>query len=103
MEFTSEQAMRDFARHRAAQGKMQAGVAFDKTQDQSQKHERVGINTALCDHSALVKLLISKGIITQEEYAKAIADEMEAEVKRYEQKLSEQKGGVKITLGGTIG
>jgi len=28
------------------------------------KHLRVGINTIMCDHAALVKLLVKKGIIT---------------------------------------
>jgi hypothetical protein len=59
----------------------------------------------MCDGSALAKLLMAKGVITEEEYAKAIADEMEAEKARYEKRLSEHfsktspnPDGVKITL-----
>ena len=59
----------------------------------SPKHLRVGVNAAMCDQSALVKLLISKNIITLEEYTKAIADEMEEEVKRYEKRINDEVYG----------
>ena len=69
---------------------MQTGVALDQERgsvDGSPKHLRVGVNAAMCDHTALVKLLIAKGVITDEEYRGAITDEMNAEVERYEQRL----------------
>ena len=65
--------------------------------DTKPKHLRVGVNMAMCDHAGLVDLLIKKGLITDEEYAEAIADEAEAEKARYEQELS-QALGTQITL-----
>jgi hypothetical protein len=55
------------------------------------------VNSALVDQAGLVKLLIARGIITEEEYAKCIADAMEDEARRYEQELSERLG-TKISL-----
>ena len=37
----------------------------------------------MCDHAGLVRLLIAKGVISEAEYVKEIADEMEAERLRY--------------------
>lgn len=70
----------------------------------SPKHLRVGVNASMCDQAALVKLLISKNIITSKEYIKAIADEMEEEVKRYEKRINDEiygktgNDGVKFKL-----
>ena len=61
------------------------------------KHLGVGINSAMVDHGALVKLLIDKGVITHAEYMKAIADAMEGEKSRYEKTLSKHFGKT-ITL-----
>ena len=92
--------MNDSERHLAASKKMQSGVAFEHGRDgpESAKHLRVGINVALVDHGSLVALLLRKGIITEAEYLSAIADGMEAEVKRYEAKLTRETGA-KVTLG----
>lgn len=81
---------------------MQSGVAMKMNydpDDTSPKHLRVGVNSALCDQAALVRLLVEKGIITQAEYEAAITDEMGREVERYEQWLTNHLGGkTKITL-----
>ncbi len=80
---------------------MQSGVAFDQangSKDGSSKHLRVGINSALSSHCALVKLLIAKGLITEAEYLEAVRLEMVAEVDRYERLLSERVG-VEVKLG----
>ena len=61
------------------------------------KHERVGINSALCDQAAMVRLFIQKGLFTEAEYVLAIRDEMRAEQRRYEQRLS-QLFGFPVTL-----
>lgn len=85
----------DRERHAAAAHAMQTGVAYTMEKEPNEtkpKHLRVGVNVALCDQSALVKLLVAKGILTMDEYEKAIADEMEAEVKRYEKRLAELFG-----------
>lgn len=60
--------------------------------DLTLKSLRVGINSALVDSYALAKLLIDKGIISQDEYEKYLADEMEEEVKRYKERFKEFTG-----------
>jgi hypothetical protein len=79
---------------------MQAGVAIEQSsgsQDGTPKHLRVGINARACDHAALVRLLIAKGVFTEDEYMVAITDEMNAEAERYEFRLMFQMGK-KISL-----
>jgi hypothetical protein len=81
---------------------MQSGVAAWMNYDPSEtspKHLRVGVNSALADCSALAKLLMAKGIITEEEYYTAIMEGMQGEVKSYEQKINEHlgaKGRIKL-------
>jgi hypothetical protein len=77
----------DEARYVAAVHAVQSGVAAEMGKSTEPKHLRVGINAAMCDHSALVMLLVSKGLFTLDEYHTAIADEMELEQARYEQRL----------------
>ena len=82
--------MTDMERYVAAAHAMQSGVAVMMTRDgrsTSPKHLRVGINSALCNHAALVRLLIAKGLFTQEEYTKEVADEMEREKERDEKEI----------------
>lgn len=79
---------------------MQAGVAYEAGLGASNctpKHLRVGVNSAMCDACAMARLLIAKGVITESEYLKAIEDEMNLEVVRYEESLSIQIGR-KVTL-----
>lgn len=74
---------------------MQAGVAHKMQLDPSEttpKHLRVGVNAAMCNHAALVELLIEKGIFTLAEYKAAITAEANREVARYEADLSERLG-----------
>lgn len=92
--------MTDFARYSAAAHAMQAGVAMEMHHNAApteRKHLRVGINTALTDAAGLVKLLIAKGVFTEEEYLASITESMEAEKSRYEKYLTELIG-VKISL-----
>ena len=80
---------------------LQSGVAVDQangSKDGEPKHLRVGINLSKTDMCGLVKLLIEKGVITEEEYLVAICDSAEAEVRRYEADLSARTGGASITL-----
>lgn len=81
----------DFRRYTQAAHAMQSAVAFDMQRaghrDTEPKHLRVGVNSAMVDASALAKLLIDKGVIAHEEYVKAVADGMEAEVKSYADRL----------------
>ena len=89
----------DRKRYLAACHAMQSGVEFhpDKT-NQSPKHLRVGVNVAIRDVSSLAALLIEKGVITQEELAKALADGMEEELRDHQRSVSEAYGGANVTL-----
>lgn len=76
---------------------MQSGVAAEMNLDHRKaatepKHLRVGVNAAMVDHGALVKLLVAKGIITDAEYFEALAEAMEAEQRDYEERLSAHFG-----------
>ncbi len=74
---------------------MQTGVGMEQrlgSSDGSPKHFRVGINAAMINHAAMVKLLITKGVISELEYFTALRDGMKEEVKKYEAVL-----GVKLT------
>lgn len=89
----------DHERYFAAAKKMQCGVEF--TMDPAEvgpKSLRVGINSAMSDQAGLVKLLIEKGVITEEEYIRAIAGAMENEAERYQKKLEAKYPGKKIEL-----
>jgi hypothetical protein len=92
-------------RYLAALHAMQAGVAVTmgigwNSQDTTPKHLRVGVNAAMSDHGALVKLLIDRGVFTEQEYTIAIADAMERERDSYTRKVEDHYGpnGPKITL-----
>ena len=72
---------------------MQSGVKFsqDKT-DQKPKHLRVGVNAALVDHGAVVRLLIEKGVFTEEEYLEALVAGMQDEVTKYRLAIGKERG-----------
>lgn len=93
----------DNARYRAAAHAMQSGVAMKMqydTKETEPKGLRVGVNAAMVEHSALAKLLIDKGVITEAEYFKAIADGMEREARLYTEEINRHFGsGSRITLG----
>lgn len=92
-------------RYQAAAHAMQSGVATlmalktstTGSGETSPKHLRVGVNSALSSQGGLANLLISKGIITQEEYMTAITEAMESEVESYEASLTTLTGS-KVTL-----
>ena len=92
--------MNDIDRYMKAGHAIQTGVKIDHetgSQDGTPKHLRTGINLTKTDHAALVSILISKGILTEAEYFKAVADEAEKEARTYEERLSE-KLGRKVSL-----
>lgn len=88
------------ARYQRAIHAMQSGVKAEQdlvppTHEQSAsspKHLRVGVNAAMSSNGALAKLLIDKGILTEEELMSAVADSMEGEQETYEKRLSEAYG-----------
>lgn len=85
----------DKARYRRSLHAMQAGVAAKMPflpKETEPKHLRVGVNSAMVASDSLARLLISKGIITEAEYVKALADGMEQERKMYEKEVSELTG-----------
>ncbi len=74
---------------------VQAGVGYelfrnDGDDSRAHKHLRTGVNSAMCDHTALVRLLIAKGIITPEEYAEEVRLEANRELDRYEDRAGVQ-------------
>ncbi len=82
---------------------MQSGVQMMMNyvhQPTSPKSLRVGINTALSDHGALVALLIERGLITEEEYYEKLVEFMGNEVQRYGAEINAQVGSdSKVKLG----
>lgn len=85
----------DVARYHRALHALQSGVAAEQergSDDGTPKQLRTGVNSALVNSTALGTLLIEKGLITEAEYVKVLADGMEAEVARYEERLSEALG-----------
>lgn len=84
----------DVERYIVAVHAMQSGVAAEMHRDPGPtepKHLRVGVNSALLGQAALAALLIEKGVITMDEYERALADAAEKE-----QRESEERLGVKL-------
>ncbi len=93
-----------YARYLRALKAMQTGVAYmmnyPDRKDVDPKHLRVGVNSSMVQSSALVDLLMKKGIITGEEWYGQLADCMEAEANTYQREITKRLGGeTKITLG----
>lgn len=83
------------ARTAQAAHALQSGVAAEHGiggQDGTAKHLRVGINMALCQIAGIHRVLVAKGIATDAEIDEAYLTELEAEVARYEQRLSQHYG-----------
>lgn len=84
-------------RYNAAVHAMQSAVAYKLAKGESAseftpKHLRVGVNSAMVQHDALVHALVDKGLFTHEEYAKHVADAMEREVELYEKEMGVKFG-----------
>lgn len=56
------------------------------------KHLRTGIDTSKSDFGAMARLLIAKGIFSEDEYIDALIDGMEREKTTYETELSAHFG-----------
>lgn len=83
----------DLDRYNAACHAMQTGVKYEMENGSEEgraavtpKHLRVGVNSAMVSHAALVQLLITKGVFTEDEYYHSQALAMEVEVARYEKR-----------------
>lgn len=81
----------DRQRYMNAAHAVQTAIAFTMGRDTEPKHLRVGIDLTKSDQGALATLLIEKGVITEAEYFKALADAMEREKTMRETEL-----GVKL-------
>lgn len=66
--------------------------AVPETSSGSPKHLRVGVNLAMDQHAALVKLLIDKGIIQESDYFDNQILLLENELKMYEDKFGAKFG-----------
>jgi len=86
-----------FAAAHALQSGVAAMMEFDSKPTEP-KHMRTGINIAMADHGALVELLVSKGVITHEEYYRSMLKYIKREVETYEEQLSKITG-LRVTLG----
>lgn len=83
-------------RYHAAAHAVQSGVAMELHDDPasgSPKHLRTGLNMAMVEHGALARLLIAKGIITNEEYMAELVAGVEDEQRQYEERLTARHGG----------
>lgn len=87
--------------YKGEMGKMQSGVmathAYNAT-DGEPKHLRVGINAAMVNHDALVRLLIECGIINEYHYLTELVASAKREREGYEERLSKHYGS-KVVLG----
>lgn len=94
--------MNDRDRYTRAVHCIQAGSKMIAARNGEHPQSRTGINVGMRDHASLVELLFAKGIITQDEYTKALADGAEDEVRGLEEQLGVD-GGTKVTLVGRLG
>jgi len=87
---------------------MQTGVKYEMEKDllrgvephaTTPKHLRVGVNSALVSHGALVKLLVEYGVLNEDDYIKSQADAMEAEVALYEERANRGNAGPVLHFG----
>lgn len=80
---------------------MQTGVAFKLESDDKEtapKHLRVGLNSSMCMISAQSRLLMLKGVFTEEEYYDTLVAVLKEEVLSYERWLSDRVGSpVRLT------
>lgn len=83
---------------------VQSGVAMEMELEPSTvatvatKHLRVGVNSAMVNDAALVRLLVKKGLITHEEYAEEVRLEANRELDRYEDLLRARLGRADVVL-----
>ena len=72
---------------------IQSGIVFRKDQtDMEPKHLRTGIDLTKVDHAALVRLLMHKGIFTEEEYYNALVESAEREVDMVRAEIAAEHG-----------
>lgn len=78
-------------RYTAAMHAVQSAIAIeistlgDNGAGADSKHLRVGINSAMAEHSAIVGLLIEKGVFTADQYYEAVVKAAEREAENMRQ------------------
>lgn len=88
----------------AALHAIQSGVATEMSLDNEQgattpKHLRTGIDSVFVANAALARLLVKKGLFTEEEYREELRLEACREVDRYEARINAKLGpGKTVTL-----
>jgi hypothetical protein len=97
--FTPAEQSAQLRYHEAAH-KMQTGVRLLLGAGQdvgvSAKHVRVGINSAMVEHSALALILLRNKVISREDYLEALAEAMESEAASYETRVQKIFPGVRL-------
>lgn len=84
---------RETERYEYAAHRIQTAIAaMPDHRNQTPKHLRTGIDLSKSDMGGLARLLIAKGVFTEEEYLTAIADAAEAEADAYDDELSVRHG-----------
>jgi hypothetical protein len=90
-----ERLTKSIERYNAALHAVQSGVALEIERRpngaHSPKHLRTGVNSAMIQNGALVRLMVDKGVITWPEWFDRLALEAEREQKAYE-----DRNGVKF-------
>jgi hypothetical protein len=85
--------------YRALMHAVQSGVGFMLDFDSREgtaKHLRVGVNSALINQCAIIKLLINRGVITELEYWESVVEQTKLEILSYEEKLNTVMGSVRL-------
>lgn len=89
-----------YDRYVAAMRSLESWVAVKARMEPAETNPqqlRIGVNSSLLQHSALVQLLADKGLITEDEFLVAMANAAEQEVARYQQWISTATG-VEVSL-----
>ncbi len=85
-----EETQKLYVEYISAMKSVQCAVGFEietgRSTDSSPKQLRTGVNSAMVEHGALVKLLVDKGLFTQKEFITALRDMALLEKKSYEDK-----------------
>lgn len=97
----------DFAKYSRLMHALQAGVAALQPLDggaesgeTSPKNLRVALNSAQIETSALIQLLVDKGVIEPMEFEKMLFSMLELEVRKYEKSIAAKGGNGNGKLNG---
>lgn len=91
--------MSDADRYMLALQGIQSAIAWAMTHPDREvnklvepKHLRVGVDSSHISHLGVVRLLISKGVFTAQEYEEAMADAAEEELLNWDRQASDLTG-----------